>query len=276
MGTFRKRFLLGHTTQLGTARRVSHRTISNFKTIMKLYFFDTETTGTGDEAKIIQFAGKRPNEGIFCELFDPEQPIEIGAMATHHITEKMVKGKRKFKEIHSHLRGIFKDHVAVAHNAPFDVGRLEHEGLEKPKFVVDTLRVAKTIFQDYETPPEKYTLQYLRYFLGIEIDEAVAHDAKGDVLVLEELFFILYEKVRGKLFDGLRIKPTHGDKEVLTEMINISKKPVRLKVFPFGKHQGKNFSDVPVDYLQWAKEKMTDSGEDLIFTIQEELKTRHI
>ena len=37
-------------------------------------------------------------------------------------------------------------------------------------------------------------MQYLRYFLDIEI-EATAHDAMGDVLVLEKLFERLLAKI---------------------------------------------------------------------------------
>lgn len=39
----------------------------------------------------------------------------------------------------------------------------------------------------------KYNLQYLRYYLGLEI-EATAHDALGDILVLEGLFSRLTAK----------------------------------------------------------------------------------
>ena len=86
----------------------------------------------------------------------------------------------------------------------------------------------------------KYNLQYLRYYLGLEI-EAKAHDALGDILVLEGLFSRLNAKFQenGKLMDPVQ------------EMIHISSNPVLIARMPYGKHKGVLFSEVPRDYLDW-------------------------
>ena len=87
--------------------------------------------------------------------------------------------------------------ISVAHNAAFDVAILRREGI-KPRNIICTYKVASAI--DTEERFSHYSLQYLRYALGIEI-EANAHDAIGDVLVLEALF----EYLLAKLTDAARL-----------------------------------------------------------------------
>ena len=101
----------------------------------------------------------------------------------------------------------------------------------------------------------KYNLQYLRYYLGLEI-EAKAHDALGDILVLEGLFSRLNAKFQNndKLHDPVQ------------EMINISNNPVLIPRMPYGKHKGVLFTEVPRDYLEWLSG--TDLDEDMAYTVK--------
>ena len=99
----------------------------------------------------------------------------------------------------------------------------------------------------------KYNLQYLRYYLKLNID-AIQHSATGDVLVLVELFQRIYAKVNGQAIDPV------------ANMINISSSPVRVPRMPFGKHKGLKMAEVPEDYLQWLAG--TDLDEDLTYTVR--------
>jgi exodeoxyribonuclease X len=108
---------------------------------------------------------------------------------------------------------------------------------------------------DPEGKIPKYNLQYLRYFLGIKI-EATAHDALGDILVLEKLFERLFVKMSKSI----------GPAAVENRMMDISSKPVLLARMYFGKHKGDRFMDIPVDYLKWLSGK-DDLDEDLLFTV---------
>ena len=109
-------------------------------------------------------------------------------------------------------------------------------------------------------------MQYLRYYLGLDVD-AIAHEAKDDVLVLEALFKRMY----GKMLD------THGDHAaVIEEMTKISSQPSLYKVLIFGKHKGKRIDEVMKSdrsYLEWLlQQKMQNSDqsgdEDWIFTLK--------
>jgi exodeoxyribonuclease X len=120
-------------------------------------YLDTETTGVDEEDYLCQLAYKT-NKGLEVnELFKPPVSIKFGAMATHHITEKMVAGKPAFlnSQTQIDLVTLLQDpgNILVAHNAQFDVGMLKKEGVEAPR-VICTLKLIKTL--DAEGELESY------------------------------------------------------------------------------------------------------------------------
>jgi len=224
-------------------------------------FLDTETTGTETKDRLCQLAYKLETGKIVNELFKPPLPIEIEAMSVHHITEEMVADKPAFKESpdYQKLVDLLNDdtNILVAHNAKFDVDMLVKEGVN-PKKVICTLKLARHLDPNGVIP--KYKLQYLRYYLGIQI-EATAHDALGDILVLEKLFERLFLKMAKDI----------GPAAVDNKMIEISSKPVLLSRMFFGKHKGQLFRDIPKDYLKWLS-STDDLDEDMRFTVEWYLK----
>ena len=123
----------------------------------------------------------------------------------------MVQDKPPFKESDEYekLQKLVSDinNVIVAHNAKFDMQMLDREGISTQR-VICTIKLARYLDKNGVIP--KYNLQYLRYFLGLEI-EAKAHDALGDILVLEGLFSRLNAKFQenGKLMDPVQEMITH-------------------------------------------------------------------
>lgn len=234
-----------------------------------LLFLDTETTGNMPEDRLCQLCYKIDGT-IVNELYKPPVPISIESMAVHHITEKMVAEKPMFKGSSEWkiLEEMFEkdDSVLVAHNAKFDVGMLEKEGLA-PKRIIDTYRVARHL--DPEGKISSYRLQYLRYLLGIEI-EAIAHDAKGDVLVLEQLF----ERLIKKIMETENI----SRETAIDQMIDISSKPCLFKFFTFGKYKNMSVEEVvrkDAAYLRWLleqKKQNPEEEEDWIYTLEQALK----
>lgn len=222
-----------------------------------LLFLDTETTGI--EGRLIQLAYKKEGDApVFVENYKPPVPIEIEAMATHHITERMVANKSPFMESEGHkeLSELLKDSVLVAHNARFDMGMLEKEGIKIGDYIC-TWRVAQTMY-DYP----QYKMQYLRYLWGIDdIPKAHAHSAAGDVMVLEKVFGHMVEEYS-------RQHETSKD-ETVSKFIEISCKPLLFKRVTFGKYVGKTFEElkaIDVGYLQWMA-TLKDKDEDLLYTV---------
>jgi DNA polymerase III epsilon subunit-like protein len=248
----------------------------------KLVFFDTETTGNTEKDFLCQIAYKSEKDS-FTGLYKPPMKIPPEASAVHHITNKMVADKMPFSESPEYIKikKLFEDEntIVVAHNAQFDLNIIKKENIV-PKNFICTLRLAR--YLDPEGKIEKYNLQYLRYLLEIEI-EATAHDALGDVLVLEKLFERLFAKMKEEIKkDPLALKgtpPSQGGEEMqaIEKMIEISSHPSLLRSINFGKYSGKEIHEIArIDrgYLEWLlkqKEESDQIDEDWIYTLRHHL-----
>lgn len=90
--------------------------------------FDTETTGLGVDAEIIELTILDVSGNIlFNELIKPEQPISEGAIAIHGITNEMVENAPKFSEYATQIASIIQGKTLVAHNVEYDKQRLIYE-----------------------------------------------------------------------------------------------------------------------------------------------------
>jgi exodeoxyribonuclease X len=232
-----------------------------------LIFLDTETTGLTAEDRLCQLAYTFQGRE-FEALFKPPLPISIDAMSVTHITNRMVADQEVFVESQArtdlvHL--IEEGNVVVAHNARFDVDMLGREGVVVPKHI-DTFKVAYALDENDEIP--RYALQYLRYYFDLEVPEATAHSALGDVRVLVAIFEFLF----AKMF------VVHQDEEkVLEEMMALSERPLLFRTFTFGKYAGRSVKEVANEdrgYIAWLlnqkimnRENGGDDDENWIYTL---------
>ena len=233
---------------------------------MRTLFLDTETTDIAPDARLVQLAYKNGETLEEVNLFfRPPVDISYGSMAVHHITNEMVADKPMFggSEEQMKLLGLLSETICVAHNAPFDVGILKNEGVEISTYI-DTLRVAKHMIVS-----DSYALQYLRYFLKLDtVVEVRAHDAMGDVIVLEALFNHLAGLVKEKF-------SCENDDDILAKMLELTYEPVPMKHFAFGKYKGKTFEEVcHVDrgYITWlhgseSAKPTSEQNTDLMYTL---------
>jgi exodeoxyribonuclease X len=229
----------------------------------KLIFLDTETTGNElGKDRLCQVCYKKENV-LNTEYFKPPLPMSVKSMSITHITNKMLADKKSFEgsEMQKELKKILKDGILVAHNAKFDIAMLEAEGIKVPKNI-DTLRVAR--FLDKENKIPEYNLQYLRYYLDLDVD-AHAHEAEDDVKVLYALFMRLFEKVKAE--EG-------SDEKAIEKMVEISSTPSLFGKFNFGKYKDKTLEEVAKTdkrYLEWLlNEKLKNEAgdEDWIYTLK--------
>lgn len=234
-------------------------------------FLDTETTGIDMLVdRLFQVAYKFQGN-LYSQYFKPPVPISVKSMSISHVTNKQVEDKEEFGLSHmkEELQDILKDNILVAHNAAFDIDILAKEGVKTDKFI-DTLKVIK--YLDIDSLIPEYNLQYLRYFLEFDID-ATAHNAEGDVLVLEKLFDYLYKRMIEEYGDGQR---------VIEMMQDISSKPLLLRIFNYGKHKGKKIEEVlsyDKSYLEWMLEQKLNQeryDEDWIFTLRHHLHIQQL
>ena len=225
-----------------------------------LIFLDTEATGNEPAKDRLCQVCYKTADGFHVGYFKPPIPISVKAMSITHITNKMVEDKEAFanSKMKQELQELLNKGVMVAHTALFDIAMLKSEGMEIPRFI-DTLRVVRELDPDNKIP--EHNLQFLRYFLDLDV-EAMAHDAEGDVKVLEALFKRLYEKLPD-----------------IEKMIEISKRPTLFRNFIFGKYKGQSIAEVMKTdrgYLEWLlNQKLasdSETEEDWIFTLKHYLQ----
>lgn len=230
-----------------------------------LMYLDCEATGVEAEDRLLQVAYQTTDCQKGNELFKPPVKIKLPAMAIHHVTEKMVADKPAFKdsETFTTLKNLAKQgYILVAHNAKYDVGMLEKEGLKFDK-VICTYKLARYVD---DGKMENHQLQYLRYYYGIDV-KATAHDAFGDIVVLEQVFNKLTEALIKKDFPTILLV---GD-EVHNRMLEITQLPSLLRTCHFKKFKGMSWADMAdtkegMDYIQWFSGQ-PDLDEDLKFTL---------
>lgn len=222
----------------------------------ELIFLDTESTGNEPaKDRLCQVCYKTP-AGIRVGYFKPPIPISVKASSVTHITNAMVANAEAFaeSEMKGELQSLLSEGILVAHNALFDVAMLKAEGVDAPRFIC-TLRLARHLDEENKIP--EYGLQFLRYYLELDVS-GTAHDAEGDVNVLEALFKRLYTKLPD-----------------IDKMIEISSRPTLFKYFNFGKHKGKHVEEVlktDRPYLEWllAQKAMAEETDedDWTFTLK--------
>ncbi|MDD2905950.1 MAG: exonuclease domain-containing protein [Sulfurimonas sp.] len=238
----------------------------------KYIILDTETTGTQELDRVIQLGymvlGAKEIE-VHNEFFSSEVPISIPAMEVHGITPAMLEGKGSCKTSISYKRLCelnTAENYLIIHNAKFDLDMLEKEGFQTQMKVIDTLRVAKHIFEDENA----HRLQYFRYkmelykeeqkeadALGIEVK---AHDAIGDVLVLKLFLSKLKEAV-------IKRFPKENPVE---KMVDLTNTPILITLFKFGKYKGKTLAEVAksdAGYLRWMLTSMENLDDDMRYSI---------
>lgn len=248
------------------------------QTSKTLIFFDTETTGNEASDRLCQLAYKTLNQPIsemFDELYQPPVPITVASQAVHHITPKMVAEKPTFLESSDfeNVKKLFENEntVLVAHNAKFDVDMMKKENITCANSI-DTLKIVRHLDPDMKI--ERHNLQFLRYLLELDNDiheKIQAHDAKGDVLILEKLFI--------RLFTKLKEVENLNDEQTIQRMLEISRAPSLITKFTFGKHNGLKVADVALKdrgYLEWllnTKRQSEQDEEDWIYTLEHFLNT---
>ena len=125
---------------------------------MNEIILDTETTGLSiqDDHRILEIACVEtknliPTKKVFYKLINPERKISQDALKIHGYNDEKLKDQPKFNEIANELIEFISGKKLIIHNAPFDIGFLNHELkkinmtiLDKEKNVVDTLLLARS------------------------------------------------------------------------------------------------------------------------------------
>ncbi len=240
--------------------------------IMKLFIIDTETSALepSQGATILELAwiAISNDDGIWKPVshstmyIQYDGPINPHAQASHHIrTDQLTPESGAFpreQAIEWLLKQIESDSILVAHNVAFDSKFLPE--LKRPW--ICTMKSAKHVWPD----APGYGNQVLRYWLGIKIPQSI----------IELAPIIMHMNPHQALFDvaittGILSRMIdHGYSP--DQLLHMTRTPLTLKKIPFGKHKGRNFNQVPRDYLNWLRNQ-SDLDEDVKHTVETILRS---
>ena len=121
--------------------------------------------------------------------------MEEEAIKVHGITNEFLQDKPSFAEIADEFVNFIKGAELVIHNAPFDVGFMDHEFsfLKNPPpktaemcTVTDSLAMARKMY-----PGKRNNLDALCDRLGIDNSKRVLHGALLDAEILADVFLMM-------------------------------------------------------------------------------------
>ena len=199
---------------------------------MREIILDTETTGIspddGDrivEIGCLEVDHQVPTGRTFQCYLNPERPMSQGAANITGLTDAFLRDKPKFAEKVDDFLAFIADSKLVMHNAPFDMGFLNHElamlgrlALDNDR-VIDTLEIARTKFAG-----AKNDLNSLCRRFGVDNSGREQHGALLDSELLAEV----YLELKGGRQPGLIFKQDQLDSNDLeTTHTSIAARPRR-------------------------------------------------
>lgn len=168
---------------------------------------DTETTGMNFnggaphighniiEIGAVEVINRRLTGRTFHVYIKPPRTVEEEAIKVHGITNEFLQDKPSFAEIVDEFVEFIKGAELVIHNAPFDVGFMDHEFsfLKNPPpktaemcTVTDSLAMARKMY-----PGKRNNLDALCDRLGIDNSKRVLHGALLDAEILADVFLMM-------------------------------------------------------------------------------------
>jgi len=169
---------------------------------MRQIVLDTETTGLDPSQghRIIELGCvellDRKLTGRHLHLYiNPEREVEAGALAVHGITNEFLADKPLFSAVADTILDFLRDAELVIHNAPFDIGFLDHElqALQrnyKPMreycAILDTLAMARK-----KHPGQKNNLDALCKRYEVDNSQRELHGALKDAEILADVYLLM-------------------------------------------------------------------------------------
>jgi len=165
---------------------------------MRQIILDTETTGLDPalghrviEIAAVEMVNRRFTDRHYHQYINPEREIDAGAMEVHGITLEFLADKPKFAEVAREFLTFVAGTELIIHNAPFDIGFLNHElallqlqpvGQHCPA-VTDTLKMAKGLH-----PGKRNSLDALCERYQVDNSARALHGALLDARLLAEVY----------------------------------------------------------------------------------------
>ncbi len=222
------------------------------------------------------------------DLYKPSIPVPPRSAEVHFIGDSQLTDKPSFATVQSsRFPKVVDNHkYFIAHNAKFDrtvlIHNYEAHAIGIPELLayedrwICTLKLARKLFADDSTI-EFHRLSYLWFRLGLDANctrEIIAHKADSDIYMAGKLFELL-------LAIMVELNIVDVTQPIGPQVIAYQNEPVILTVWPFGKHKGVAFPNIPNGYITWAVTNLDSLDEesdnydvDLTTTLMQEMERR--
>jgi DNA polymerase-3 subunit epsilon len=169
---------------------------------MRQIVLDTETTGleTSQDHRIIEIGcvemvNRKLTGRHYHQYINPQRKVDEGAMEVHGITDQFLEDKPLFDAIAPDFFEFVAGADLIIHNAPFDLGFINHEitklpgniaAIETGCKIIDTLALARQ-----KHPGQKNNLDALCKRYGVDNSQRDLHGALLDAEILADVYLLM-------------------------------------------------------------------------------------
>ena len=193
----------------------------------RLIVLDTETTGIepSEGHRIIEIGccevlDREITESEFHEYVQPDRAVG-DSVRVHGITDKFLTDKPRFEEVVEEFLEYIDGATLVIHNAPFDLGFLNHElklmGLEETIEdrcqIIDSLELSKE-----QRPGTMHNLDALCRRFEIDASARTVHGALLDAQILAQVYLAMTGGQSTLFSDNAAAVQTQGSEVSITQV----------------------------------------------------------
>ncbi len=200
----------------------------------RIVVLDTETTGIEPslghriiEIGCVEMINRKLTGSHYHVYVDPQRVVDEGAFAVHGLSNEFLAGRPLFAEVAGEFLDFIKGAELVIHNAPFDVGFINHEfAMLSPslKRVENYCQITDSlVYARKKHVGQKNSLDILCRRYHVDNSNRVFHGALLDAQLLAEVY----------------LRMTGGQTAMLLneEEVNTSKENIRVNPQSTQRHQ---------------------------------------
>ena len=238
---------------------------------MRQIVLDTETTGLEPrqghriiEIGCVELVERRLTNNRYHQYINPEREVDEGAIEVHGISNAFLADKPRFADIVDDFLNFVRGAELIIHNAPFDVGFLNHElnmlnrkddSVDQICTILDTLVLARKMH-----PGQKNNLDALCKRYDIDNSQRDLHGALLDAEILAETYLAMTGGQTTLSLGGLD-DDTAGSPHSIKQHISLSStrqlKVVHATAAEISQHEARlqSINEVSGGNCVWLKEK---------------------
>jgi len=199
---------------------------------------DTETTGLDPrqghkiiEIGCVEMINRRLSGNNYHQFIQPDREIDEGAQAVHGISNEFLADKPRFTDVVKDFIEYIDGAELIIHNAPFDVGFLDHEfkwaGAEYGNVasycsVIDTLVMARKL-----RPGKKNNLDVLCKEYEVNNAHRELHGALLDAELLAEVYLRMTGGQSDLSLDSEEASDSTGGEKVVKKL-SADRPPIKI------------------------------------------------